>query len=302
MGVPAWFLGHAAWKLLELVAEKAVSTWIPVAPSAHWVARINSCFRGRVDVLGQTAREPRLRIEGAHTLTDEQNQVAQTEKQCLLDENRPNDSHAILINEPLWLADPIECIAKTLDYAGVRALRAEGFKPAILSASAVIVCRETRELLLHMRGSSVATFPNCLHTLGGAYIPGSPANVDPDRGGLRKTLIREVNEETQLSLSDEIFPPMMLCKEIDTGFVQLVFLGFGVKKNMLLQLFGNWEGTPQVVSFDKLPDLLLQPHDWVPSGKAHILAWLALGAPNAGRSPLFGTFSAGKLFDAAVGG
>jgi hypothetical protein len=95
---------------------------------------------------------------------------------------------------------------------------------------------------------------------------------------------------------------MIAAKELSTGFVQLVFLGFAAKASALKQLDGNWEGNPLLFPFDSVPGLLLKSEDWVPSGKAHLLAWLALGAPNAGPSPKFGKLTPGELFETAIGG
>ena len=168
-----------------------------------------------------------------------------------------------------------------------------------ISASAVIVCREEQVILLHERGKTVETFAEHIHTLGGAYIPPG-AGVDPDRLSLRSAGMREVREESQVALSGDMFPPMMMAKELHTGFIQLVFLGFGVRPAALAQLEGNWEGTPLRIPFAELPAALQAPN-WVPTGKAHILAWLALGAPNAGRKPRFANLSPSQLFDTIVG-
>jgi 8-oxo-dGTP pyrophosphatase MutT (NUDIX family) len=151
-----------------------------------------------------------------------------------------------------------------------------------------------------MRGASVETYPSCLHTLGGAYIPAGFAGVDADRKGLRATVVREVHEEAQLALAGEATPPMMFSQELSTGFVQLVFLGFSAEAGALEQVLGNWEGDPQLIPYDQLPAILLDEPNWVPSGRAHVLAWLALGAPNAGARPRFATMSPRQLFSAAV--
>ena len=65
------------------------------------------------------------------------------------------------------------------------------------------------------------------------------------------------------------------------------------------RIIANWEGTPECISYDDLPVLLTQKN-WVPSGKAHVLAWLAFGAPNAGVMARFGGTSPKKLFQDTV--
>jgi len=54
------------------------------------------------------------------------------------------------------------------------------------------------------------------------------------------------------------------------------------------------------VPFTDLSALLLRD-DWVPSGKAHVLAWLAAGAPGAGKKPIFGGLTATQLAAAHLG-
>jgi 8-oxo-dGTP pyrophosphatase MutT (NUDIX family) len=213
--------------------------------------------------------------------------------------SRPNDLHAVVIGEPQWLSDPPQFRAKTLDFASVCALRNENRKVRILSACAVIVCPDEEVVLLHVRGSDVATYADHLHTLGGAFIPPGSC-VDADRTSLRSACVREVHEEVQLALSGDKFPPMVMSEELSTGFIQLVFLGFGVGLKSLTRLEGNWEGKPSRIPFAQLP-AMLQTGPWTPSGKSHILAWLALGAPNAGKNPRFGKLSPSQLFDSIVG-
>jgi len=67
---------------------------------------------------------------------------------------------------------------------------------------------------------------------------------------------------------------------------------------MLARARTNWEGHVEEVLFKDLSQTLRDP-SWVPSGKAHVLAWLALGAPGWYRG-VFGTRSAQRLFNAAL--
>jgi len=292
----------AARRLLEIIAERAVSIWRSSEVSSNWIPRINNHFCGEVTVFCQNTVVPQIHVDGVYRLTDDQKEVAKKERRLLKSKKRPNDPHAILVGELYWASDPPQCRVQTLDFSDVCALRISNLKPEILSSSAVIVCRESEVILLHRRADDVATFPGHIHTLGGAYIPPGVRGVDADRAGLRSTAHREIHEEAQLALPGDDFPPMMIAKELSTGFIQLVFLGFGVTPITLKEIKGNWEGQPLRLPFERLPAFLLeQNHQWVPSGKAHILAWLALGAPNAGSSPRFGRLSPSQLFDAVVG-
>lgn len=298
MSLEEWAFSHGAWKILELGAEKAISRWKARKVAPNWVERINSHFQGEVEIYCQNAYEPQIEIAGAYPLTEHQKNIAVTERRRLKSMNRPNDLHAVLVDQPEWRCDPPQLRAQVLDFGAVCALRKEDLRPPIFSSSAVIVCRKAKVLLLHERGKNIDTFPEYIHTLGGAYIPPG-VGVDSDRSGLRSTVEREVHEEAQITLSGDDFPPMMMAREIRTGFIQLVFLGFGVKPTTLTRLEGNWEGKPLRIPFAQLPALLQAPK-WVPTGKAHVLAWLALGAPNAGSQPRFGKLSPLQLFETII--
>lgn len=126
-------------------------------------------------------------------------------------------------------------------------------------------------------------------------------SVDPDRSSLANTIVREVQEETTVPISVDHCPPTILAVELAEGFIQQVFLGFKISARTNDRIAGdryagNWEGRPFIVSFDKLPSVL-NSAKLVPSGKAHLLAWLAIGAPNAGSNPQFGSYSPAQLFD-----
>ena len=93
---------------------------------------------------------------------------------------------------------------------------------------------------------------------------------------------------------------MLLCRELKTGFIQFVLLGVDVDADEAAVMKTNWEGDKVVVGFDELPQRLAAEEQWVPTGKAHILAWLALGAPNAGPDVSFGGQTPQGLFDAVL--
>lgn len=302
MSVGSWMVN----KLLDTAlngsiaaGRKLVSNWRSPAQVENWIPRLNAQIDG-VKIFCENRFEPEIEIEGPYSCTDAQREAAKKHRKRLKSIGRPNDPHAIMVGKPLWHSDPVHLVAQYLDFASVCALREEKLKPEILSSSAVVVCGESEDLILHRRAKSIETYPECLHTLGGAYIPPGTGGVDSDRGGLSSTLPREFLEETQVSLLLDNFPPMMMAQELTTGFIQLVFLGINISSVAAKRVQENWEGKPIRVPFKGLHTALLDP-TWVPSGKAHVLAWLALGAPGAKPNAMFGGLTAQKLFNSIVG-
>jgi 8-oxo-dGTP pyrophosphatase MutT (NUDIX family) len=118
-----------------------------------------------------------------------------------------------------------------------------------------------------------------------------------DLYSLENTLAREVEEEARIKLTFEKKTPLLIMEEMQTGFIQVAFLGMTISAGQADHLLDNprpVEGKPVKVHFDDLQDLLRHP-DWVPTGKAAVLAWLALGAPGAGPYVRFGKYSANGL-------
>ena len=295
----AWAGGHFAWDLLKDVSERTLKVYKSKEISTDWIARINAKFVGEVCVFTHCTAEPVVENVGPFPLSNGLRQLASKERKRLKSEGRPNDPHAIVTGDTLWKSDPVQIRIRTLDFADVCALRSVQERPRILSASAVLVCPERRILLLHERGSAIATYPGCIHTLGGAFIPDDRKGVAPDRAGTRSTVAREIHEEIQVTVSGSESPALILAEELSTGFIQAVFLGFSLAPQVMDRMVSNWEGKPLCVPYDELPRFLDQP-SWVPSGKAHVMAWLAIGAPNGGRAPKFAGLSAKQLFDLLV--
>lgn len=260
--------------------------------------QLNNYFKDEVKVYCFNETEPKVHIRGKHSLTEAQIALAAKHRAKLAEVNRPNDPHAILVGNPLWKASPVNLEVSTLDFAEVCALREEGIRPQIVSAGAVLLCKEKEELILHRRGD-VATYPNALHIIGGAYIPDGTGVCDPDRAGLFSTISREAHEETQVHVPTHDVQAMVMAKELFTGFIQLVALGISIHPKEVERVRGNWEGQIERVPFKNLPSVLKDP-TWVPSGKAHVLAWLGLGAPNAKNGQKFGGHLPKSLFSAIV--
>lgn len=213
-----------------------------------------------------------------------------------------NEVHALATH---WDGSDVDCIrAETCDFADVLALREQSKilrkpPPAVISAGAVVICPDARSVLLHRRSASSATYPGALHILAGAFKP--PVQYQTidnpgDRSSLEFTMIREVFEESSLIIRryDE---PVCVAREIDTGFIQYVYLGVRITAAQFGQLSQNSEGDLVKVSFDELRKALATEKNWVPSGRAQILMWLGLGAPGAGWNAKFGGKSAQAIFE-----
>ncbi len=288
-----------AWELVR----NYLTPWPPPNPLSRpvkgWHHRLDREFDKKFKILNENCKAPNIILDGEYSLAPELQAEASRQRADIEAKHRRNSPHAILSQEPNWHAAAVNLHVESLDFASVSALREVGQRPEILSACAVIICREKKEILLQQRAPDVATYPRHLHTLGGAFIPTVAGTEDPDRGGALITILREVLEESQMGLSADDRPHLMISKELTTGFIQLVFLGFNVSVDTMDRGSGNWEGELERIPFRNLPKILRE-QNWVPSGKAQVLAWLALGAPNAGIRPRFDGQSPKQLFDSLV--
>lgn len=286
-------LGREAWRFLR-----------PYQKVPHGIERIAYHFRAKnvVHIYGLYRELPTIETVGSFTLNKEERA-----EQAHLPIPPENDAHAIVVEEPDWTQARLHFKVKGLGYHELKAMRIAGsvqMRPGlnhlhtvrVLSANAVILCRERRQLILHFRSSESTTYQGCYHTMGGAYMPpGIKAKDDLD--SLKNTLTREVDEEARIKLAFDKTPPLMVMEEVHTGFIQVAFLGINISAEQADKLPDNprpIEGKPIKLSFDDLPDLLLRPN-WAPTGKAAIIGWLALGAYGAGPYPRFAKFTAAKL-------
>jgi len=261
------------------------------AAAPDWIERLNETFRGEVEVYTALAAEPVLVDEGRLVLPPEEARRAEAIRGGLAS----NDWHAVLDGEPVWTDRPVSLPFRSLDFADVCALRESGARPPLLSVSVVLFSTDARVLYLHRRARWSATYPNALHTLGGGYMPPNPS-LRNDRYSLLRTARRELQEEVDVSLPLRDTPPMLLSRELSTGFVQLALLGVDLDMENAKALQHNPEGTLVHLPFEDLERTLLSDEArWVPTGKAHVLAWLALGAPGL-RGPWPGRRSPVDLF------
>ena len=216
-----------------------------------------------------------------------------------------NELHALAVR---WSGEEVANLrVVSADFAEVLALREHArstpaLLPNVLSAGAVLVCPAKRFVLLHRRSKGSATYPDALHILGGAYKPPKDLGVidaPGDRDSLEFTMIREVFEESGLVVR-RYQEPICVATELDTGFVQFVYLGVRITDAQAGELNANSEGDLVMLSFDDLVARLADSSVWVPTGRAQVLMWLGLGAPGAGMSPRFGGKSAKEAFSAVV--
>lgn len=214
-----------------------------------------------------------------------------------------NDPHALLNHPTNYFDSPITFHYKTTDFATICALREIQEKPQIISAGVVAINEEKRTLFLHRRTPKSATYANALHIIGGGYAPlSTDERVKDDGYSLKNTMTREFSEEFRIQVNIPKNIKILFGKESDTGFIQIVALGATVDSDDIDKIHTNWEGDKVLLEFDDLYDKLTDKNEfWVPSGKAHILIWLALGAPSCHPNTKFSGYSAKELFDKIIG-
>lgn len=264
-------------------------------PAADWRTRLAAACAGEAAPLGLARAMPTVRPLGPAALPPTALGPAAAERARLARARERNEAQAVLAREPDWTADVPHFDVARLDYAALTALRRLGQRPAVVSAGALALCRARRTLLIQRRSAAVAQYPGCRHLFGGAFDP----DRDGPAGSLHATAARELGEEARLPLPESAAPPVLLAREVPTGFVQALYLGADVPAEAALAAAGAWEGAVECIAFDALPEALAAG-DWVPSGRAAVLAWLALGAAGAGADTQFAGLGPVQLFDRLV--
>jgi len=104
--------------------------------------------------------------------------------------------------------------AKRIDFAGLTVLRNEKKRPKIITSNVLIICSETKEILLHRRSEKSATNPLKLQIFGGGHMPGHDLyhgkRSRSSDSNLQETAQRELQEETTIRLLIPDSTPMML--------------------------------------------------------------------------------------------
>jgi 8-oxo-dGTP pyrophosphatase MutT (NUDIX family) len=267
-------------------------------PVRGWEALIER-HCGDTRFIGIVTEEPRIDLMPRTVLTPEE----QTTRATVLPGILRNDPHGMLLEPPTLLSRSFRLSVQPLDYADLEVLRRRNSHGWIISAGALLVCRTEKVIVLHHRSPHSRTYPDALHIVGGAYIPpGIRPDIEDDGHSLFATARREVMEETRAAITLDNDPPIIVSEELSTRFFQFIIHGAEISSRELSMLRENWEGVNIIaIQFDELEKWLLAPPlPWVPTGKAHVLAWLALGAPGAGRRPRFGRYSPKALFNRVV--
>ena len=271
-----------------------------------WLSRLNAYLGPHgVCILCRPQAEPKIEIAGSLKLHDDLEDVASQWRETL----RFNDLVAILTRRPNFDADPVILPVATCDYAAAITLAQASKTPQMLSASALVICSETGELVLHRRSEHSRDCGGALHSFGGSYIP--PVTRDhqtPDLGqhdslSLIRTLRREALEESGIDLNVAELPNLLLIEETRTEipFLQFAVIGVDISEGVWKPPEPGHEGAVERIRCQDLEAALANDR-WMPSGKAHVLAWLALGAPNRTRTLRFGGLTGEELFDRIVPG
>lgn len=269
----------------------------PCAPGAasHWPLRLNRVHGDGYIIRALVDAEPVVRVEAELGLTaDEQSLTAQIRQGLSV-----NDPVAIVVGPTAWEARPVVLRAARSEYAAVRALEGLGRRPTMLSANALLVCPESREVVVQRRSAVSKDFAGLLHTFGGVFLPESPAGRGHDHGSLIRTALRETEEEIGIHLADAGTSRMLVGEEPGAGFVNFALLGVPVSLRRLATARGSHEGSIVRIGFDDL-HRRMAASDWAPAGRAQVLAWLALGAPVRGEEGESGRSFGPELFDRLV--
>jgi len=222
----------------------------------------------------------------------------EVKNQIIRQDGFDNEPHALLESYTDLGNTPIVFDAKKTYFSTILCLRDKNIKPNIISAGAVLIDNEKKVLIVHQRSLNSATYPGYYHILGGAFLPKMNNYSTTYDTTLKYTVIREIAEETNSEIEIKNLNDVRyrtFSEELTTGFIQYEFLGATV--NIKGNGHGNWEGNLIHIPFSELEDKLIKLN-WVPSGKMHILAWLALGAPN---SNYFKYNDARKIYHSVIG-
>ncbi|SEH46195.1 hypothetical protein [Magnetospirillum fulvum] len=299
------FASPAAKKLIEIVVASAAKSimgiaelaidrisgrFIPVKPS-HMMEMmnkikddVNKIFIGHSSIEIILRKYPILENEGDLTLSDKELEKRIIFKNLIDIEKRPNETHAIVSDDSFFYGDSPIIKYRTVDYAGIRAIRSLGGKPKILSAGGFFVCLDQKKIAFHQRSKFVDTYKDCLHIFGGNFMKmGHVAD-----SSILHTLLREFEEEARVSLrvsrGGDNPIPFLFANEV-TGFVQFVAPPFNIDAADFDAMSGDGgdggitEGGVRKINFSELSAILQDVNKWVPSGLMHVIVWLAIGTP-----------------------
>jgi hypothetical protein len=255
---------------------------------------LNQRFAGYLRIHAIAAHTPNVRDLGSLSVGAEVAELAEQEASRV----KLNELHAILEGSVTCERDPATLYYRTASYATVKVLRGWALQekvewPLVISVAGVIISADLHEIYLHHKSVDTSSHGGLLHTPGGSFMPRrSPKAVgDSD---LEYTMQREALEEIRTTVSARSAGCKLLTEQYATSlgkaFIQVAFLGVQALDRPRPER--THEGIVEIVSFNELPDYLSPTSPLVPTGKANILAWLALNCPGCpgasfgGRTPV----------------
>lgn len=183
-----------------------------------------------------------------------------------------------------WADEPLTVPYQSVAYSDVLTLREAKIRHNVISCNVLMIANDPGAIVLNRRSGQVGTHKGLLQVFGGGMVVGGP-NVgrepDPDCWSAAR---REVREELRIDLSADQPPdtcPIYIGEDVESGYLQISYLGVPISKAQLTDAKTNWEGRLALIRFEDLESRLGQPEDFVPSGLMHIKVWLSLGAPGA---------------------
>jgi 8-oxo-dGTP pyrophosphatase MutT (NUDIX family) len=267
-------------------------------------AALNAAFAGRAEIKAFPRSDPRLvPASGTATLVvDEAIRArADTLRPSLADEGR-NELHAVLVGQPAWHGDPYTWEYETVDFATILALRDAGSSfPPIITANALVCCAAKGLVYLLRRNSTVATYPNCWHIMGGNFMAAGQHRLH-DGEDLGRTASRELSEEMGIHLTIPAQIERVGAFEFSANgtrdFAQLTYLGLDLDPSVADRVKSSEEGGVAAMTLTELADALLASDDgWAPTGQLQVLLWLALGAPTVGTKARFDAAEARRIYE-----
>lgn len=217
-------------------------------------------------------------------------------KDDFIKDGRLNDPHAfcIKIDDGTWRYHAV-------DYATIIALRKySSYKPKVIYSTVVVLCADKREIYLHRRGKTT-NFASCWHVFGGGFMPKLNKFHQSDKESLLQTAMREVLEETGLSIQWNKRSTRIIQLETSYG-IETVLLACNVTPDNVDHIKKEtWEGSVFKISFNQLYNYLLNKRNrWCPTGMVSLLYWLAVGTPGCEPDTRFGNYNAQELFDIVI--
>ena len=262
--------------------------------TGDWRARLNHYLKGKFRVVIPLDREPALRGVGAFAPPDALREEIEDHRAILRKRGSPNETQALYVGEIDLAAAPEALEFQTIEYAAVRAIRARGKLATIMSVSSLPVCAERRMLFMHARAADSDLEPSRIHTFSGSFVP-------EDGGGLTDAVLRELEEESGLAITDITGARPCLFHDLVWGAFEFTLLGVPITGAEADLIRPTEEGEAVPIPFGDLERQLVERrNDWAAGGRMEVLAWLALGAPPLPPGPHFGGKTAMELFDTVL--